>query len=348
MAALEIPEESKKVISIILPVFNTQRYIQARIDSILNQTYKDWECIVIDGFSIDGSWEKLIKVAGSDKRFQLFQFPPKGPYDAWNKGIVKSKGDYIYIATSDDTMAHDCLEKLVAGLEEHSDCGLAHCNLTIIDEEGNDLNNRGWDWARFPPGQYFGSWYSKKHKRIAPHDAVLYGSLHTIYHSITQLLIRRNLFEKTGLFRTDMGSSADFEWGMRAAFLTNTVHVPEYLATWRVHSQQGTQADFWNSSKHRKQLIEMVKSAHQSKRYNKICLNDLLKVYQQEEWAFLLNEKKYVGFLFSFARSLMYDLSYLLNLYSLFRYQSIIKDRPLGYIKKMKNKYGLEKLLLEL
>ncbi len=336
------------MISIILPTYNSIRFLDERLKSIINQTLSGWECIVIDGYSSDGSWEKIQDMASADKRFHLYQYLPQGPYDAWNKGIHLAKGKYIYIATSDDTMSTDCLKKLAEGLDQHEDCDMAHCCLTIIDEEGKDLKSHGWDWARFPPGQYFGTWYNKRHKRIAPHDAILYGSLHTVYHSVTQLLIRRSLFEKTGLFRTDVGSSADFEWGMRAAFLTNTLHIPEYLATWRVHTQQGTNIDFWNSSQHRKQMIEMVKAAYKSNQYKQINLSDLLNIYRQEYWDFLVKERKYLVFIYSFATALPKNPSLIKKIYYLIRYYKINPERSINYINKMKLKYNLSKGLIEI
>jgi hypothetical protein len=61
-----------------------------------------------------------------------------------------------------------------------------------------------------------------------------------VYTSLTQLLIRRSVFDKIGLFRTDWGSEGDFEWGMRAALMCNVLHIPETLATWRIHAEQAT------------------------------------------------------------------------------------------------------------
>ncbi|MDF9795213.1 glycosyltransferase involved in cell wall biosynthesis [Catalinimonas alkaloidigena] len=329
------------MVSIILPTYNSIRFLEARLKSIINQTLTGWECIVIDGYSSDGSWEMLQEIAASDNRFLLYKYPPKGPYDAWNKGLIHAQGAYVYIATSDDTMSPDCLEKLFVALEEHQDCEIAHCNLTIIDEEGNDLRAKGWDWAKFPPGQYFGEWYHKKHKRIAPHDAILYASLHTIYHSITQLLFRKSLCEKIGYFRTDRGSAADFEWGMRAAFVTNTLHIPEYLATWRVHKKQVTNIDLLYSSEHREMLLKMVEAAYQNKLNNTIKLEDLTHTYLLEMWSFSIKEGKLYSFTLSFLRTIIKNPAYIKNLYYLIRYNNIIGENSVEYANKMVIKYNL-------
>lgn len=229
------------LISIILPTYNSIEFLQERIDTIVQQTMNSWECIVIDGFSTDGTWGKLQSTADTDKRFKLFQYPANGPYDAWNKGIEKATGKYIYIATADDTMQLNLLEVLSKELDEHEDCGLAHCKLTIIDEASKPSTTQNWN--NYYACQYYGELMNQKHIRIAPLDGILHCGLKTVYTSITQLLIRKEVFNKLGLFLTNGGSIADFEWGMRVSLLYNTLHIPEYLATWRVHGKQLTSID---------------------------------------------------------------------------------------------------------
>src|ERR1700747_2800360 len=101
-------------VSIILPNLNTPLpFLKERVRSILAQTNTNWECIIVDGFSDNGSWEYLVEIAAKDKRFILNQFKKEGIYKAWNCGIELAKGEYIYIATSDDTMEPNCIEELV-------------------------------------------------------------------------------------------------------------------------------------------------------------------------------------------------------------------------------------------
>jgi glycosyltransferase involved in cell wall biosynthesis len=130
-------EKTFIVVSIILPNLNTPlTFLAARIDTIVNQTYRDWECVVIDGFSENGSWEAIKEQTAKDDRFSYYQRSPKGVYDAWNAGIGQAKGRYIYIATSDDICKPELLEEMVKILDCNPDCGLAHCCLDIIDEDG--------------------------------------------------------------------------------------------------------------------------------------------------------------------------------------------------------------------
>lgn len=227
-----------KLTSIILPTFNSIQFLSERINSILNQTYQNWECIVVDGYSTDGSWEYIKEKTNSSCKFSYYQLPPKGPYNAWNFGIGKAKGDFIYIATSDDSMEHDCIEKLVFALSEAPECSLATCNLMITDSEGREIP--GDQWEDYSMSYFLGDLINKKHIRIAPFDGLLCSRIHTPYTSITQFLARKKVFEEMGLFREDFGSIADFEWSVRVLSIYNNIFIPEKLATWRKHENQLT------------------------------------------------------------------------------------------------------------
>jgi glycosyltransferase involved in cell wall biosynthesis len=247
------------VVSIILPNLNTPlTFLAARIDTIVKQTYRDWECIVIDGFSENGSWEAIKEQTVKDDRFRYYQRPAKGVYDAWNAGIGRAKGRYIYIATSDDICKPNLLEEMVKALDTNPDCSLAHCCLDIIDEDGKLTPHQWKDWEKV---KFYGEAMQKPHKRLPPFDAIVHFGWSTVYTSIVQLLIRRDLFEKIGLFSVDYGASADFEWELRAALVTPTIHIPLYLASWRRHTGQATDDAFFSTPGFYGKLIDMAKHA---------------------------------------------------------------------------------------
>jgi glycosyltransferase involved in cell wall biosynthesis len=247
-------------VSICLPNLNTAKYLPERLDSVIGQKFQDWELIVSDNFSTDGSWEILQRYAKRDGRIKLLQAArdPLGMYPNWNNCICRATGEFIYIATSDDTMRSECLEKMVAALDEHAECGLCQCALEIIDENG--LPHADMDWKYFSLNRFAPEWMKQRHVRLAPMDGILHSALQTVYTSITQLLIRRSVFDRYGLFKHEWGSAADFEWGMRVGFLENVVFIPEYLATWRVHPDQATGTT--ESECNRRSLHAMAESAY--------------------------------------------------------------------------------------
>ena len=156
-------------------------------------------------------------------------------------------------------MAPECLEKLVAALEACPECDLAHCKLRLVDEIGRHYDD---PWSRerlFTLSS--GRLVDIPHVRMAPFDGLLHLSGATVYISITQLLIRRNLFDKIGLFESRWGSIGDFNWDMRAGLVANTVHVPDTWGGWRIHGGQATARVDYYSIEHERRIQEMIDCA---------------------------------------------------------------------------------------
>lgn len=249
------------MVSICLPCLNAANFLNERLDSILNQTYSNWELIVADSFSTDGTWNLLLERLGGDSRASLHQVPP-GLYEAWNFCINKSTGSYIYFATADDTMEPNALTAMVEALEKYPDCDIVHSNLRVIDDSGDEISD--FYRKKCLVAQYFGGLLESPHIRRAPHDGMLHYLGSSVYVSITQLLIRRQVFETIGRFRTDIGSTADFEWAMRAGLKCNTVHVPKVLSSWRLHTSQATDIKQLNTKSSSLSQLKMTRLAIKS------------------------------------------------------------------------------------
>jgi glycosyltransferase involved in cell wall biosynthesis len=244
-------------VSICVPNLNTQPYLPERFETIFSQTFEDWELIVYDSYSDDGSWEYIQELAAREPRMRISQTPRKGIYAGFNDCIRQGRGEYVYIATSDDSMVPACLERMVAALEEHPECGLCQCGLEIIDEKSRP--HASLHWQDFAFGRFAPEWLKKRHIRRAPLDGLLHCALQTIYTSVTQLLIRRRVFDRVGLFESRWGAMGDFEWGMRVGLLEDCVFLPDILATWRAHFQQATGAT--ESVASRRGMLAMSKVA---------------------------------------------------------------------------------------
>ena len=154
-----------------------------------------------DSYSDDGAWDFVRDLAGGEPRMRAWQGPREGTPGSWNPCIQQATGQYVYIATSDDTMAPDCLEKLVAALEGHPECDLAHCRLRRIDEPSGQIDEQWWREHLFALSS--GELVDIPHLRMAPFDGLLHLSGRSVYTSITQLLIRRELFRRSAFSNPD-------------------------------------------------------------------------------------------------------------------------------------------------
>lgn len=124
-------------VSIIVSFYNCEQYITSAVESVLEQTFGDFECIIIDDASSDGSQKILEKLAEKDTRIQYIRNPiNKGKAYNCNLWISLAKGKYIALMDGDDIALPKRLEKQVSFLEHHSDIDIVGTNQTLIDEDG--------------------------------------------------------------------------------------------------------------------------------------------------------------------------------------------------------------------
>jgi len=244
--AVSISMSTPKV-SILLPCLNAAPFLEERIDSILAQTFSDWEAIVLDSYSDDGSWEFFQSIASSDSRFQLHRVSREGLYAALNRGIELAAGEFLHIATCDDTMLPEVLVDLLEAFAICPEAGIAACDVSLITRDGRKLNAA--DMAEYLPAESIANIlaldvvrsYPLKRElnyRSPPHDCLLHFAAKSVYLSLTQLLIRTAVARAVGPFDTAVGAAADLGWLVRLTSLTGTVHVPRKLTMWRFHGNQ--------------------------------------------------------------------------------------------------------------
>jgi len=246
-------------ISICVPNLNTRSYLSHRFQTIFEQSCGDWELLVYDSHSDDGAWEFIQELAAVEPRMRAWQGPREGTPGSWTPCIREARGEYVYIATSDDTMPPDFLQTMSDALDAHPECDLAHAPLRAIDEWGHELADWWSDDSVFCRSS--GALARRRHLRRAPFDGLLHLAGISVYISITQLLIRRTLFDRIGLFESTWGSIGDFHWSMRAGLAANTVHVPETWGGWRIHRTQATAAAHIGSAGHAEKIERMIGDA---------------------------------------------------------------------------------------
>ncbi len=123
-------------VSVILPVFNAERYIAPAVLSILDQTFRDFELIIINDGSTDQSQAILEKLAAGDDRVRLISRPNTGYVPALNEAIELSTGEFIARMDADDICLPDRLAKQVAYLRANPDCVLLGTHVAQMDQDG--------------------------------------------------------------------------------------------------------------------------------------------------------------------------------------------------------------------
>lgn len=128
-------------ISIVIPVYNIEKYLIDCLDSIVNQTFKDFEVICVNDGSKDKSLEILNEYAKKDSRFKIINQENGGSGSARNNGLKNSRGKYVQFLDGDDYFEPELLEKLYNLAEKH-DADIAVCSSRKVDDKGNITESR--------------------------------------------------------------------------------------------------------------------------------------------------------------------------------------------------------------
>lgn len=114
-------------VSIIIATFNSEKTLRNALDSVLHLSYQDWECIVVDGASKDGTIDIVKEYVNKDSRFRYISEPDKGVYDAFNKGWKMAKGEWIHYLGDDDVLTRNGIEDLMKHEAASIDVLNGHC-----------------------------------------------------------------------------------------------------------------------------------------------------------------------------------------------------------------------------
>ena len=137
------------ILSVLMPVFNSEQFVAEAIESIMNQTFKDFEFLILDDASTDKSFEIIKDFEKRDSRIKVYQNEKNlGVVASRNKLLNLAKGKYIVWLDSDDIAIENRFEKQMNFLEEHPGIGMVGANAAIINEFGNKI--REWSFETDP------------------------------------------------------------------------------------------------------------------------------------------------------------------------------------------------------
>ncbi len=131
---------NQKLVSIIIPAYNVENYIDECLESILAQTYSNWEAIVVDDGSKDSTWDHILKIASRDSRFRTYRRDNSGVSATRNFALLEAKGEYIQFVDSDDYIAPEAVETLVHTMEQNAADWVAF-QYHRVDEKGQPLED---------------------------------------------------------------------------------------------------------------------------------------------------------------------------------------------------------------
>ncbi len=179
-----------KLISVILPVYNGEKYLREAVDSILNQTYRNIECIAVNDGSTDTTPELLMDYQKKDRRMVVLSRENRGLVTSLNEAIRLSRGEYIARMDADDIAHLDRLEKQICYMEENPDVYLLGTNYSLMYEDGVSEEVRK-------------AAQGTNRRSLAPieREDWFLSSNETMKFIHPTIMMRRELFDKIGLYR---------------------------------------------------------------------------------------------------------------------------------------------------
>jgi glycosyltransferase involved in cell wall biosynthesis len=228
-------------ISVIIPSFNREKYILETLESVYAQSYTDYEVIVVDDGSTDGS-KKLLAPLIKERGIRLLEQENAGVSAARNRGVEMAKGALIAFLDSDDIFQPQKLEKQSALLDKNPQLGFVHSNFSKFDDSGQELGLR--DMSRFRGNVY--PWILQEWSYLM---------------ALPTLLMPKKIFDELGGFDENIHWGEDIDLYFRVAKKYEIDMLPEVLCKVRVHPGSASASKIGSAESFHRVLDKAVAAA---------------------------------------------------------------------------------------
>jgi glycosyltransferase involved in cell wall biosynthesis len=214
---------SAPAISVLMPAHNAGRYVAKAVESILAQTYTDFEFLIVDDGSIDDTPKILRRYAECDRRIHIISRAKTGVVRALNELMALARGNLIARMDADDIALPTRFERQVAYLKDHPECVLVGSRVFIIDPEGDELTILG---------------RALSHEEIV--DDLLAHKGQMVYHPA--VMFRRHVVVGIGGYDDRMVEAEDLDLFLRLAEVGRIINLPDPLLKYREHLKKSCRA----------------------------------------------------------------------------------------------------------
>jgi glycosyltransferase involved in cell wall biosynthesis len=182
-------------VTVVVPNYNHQRFLDQRIQSVLSQSFRDFEVLLLDDASTDESVAVLQKYLGDSRVRPIVRNTVNTgvPFTQWNRGVAAAQGEYVWIAESDDYADPRLLETLVGMLDAHPRVGVAYSQSLAVDDNGNTLYSL-IDWTNdLDPGRW-----THDYSGSGPDECRRFLAVKATIPNASAVVFRRSVYVSTG------------------------------------------------------------------------------------------------------------------------------------------------------
>lgn len=245
-------EETKSLVnplvSICIPTFNGQKYVEESLVSALNQTYTNIEIVISDDYSSDGTLEIVNSIRNnSNVPFFIHHHAPNGIGANWNNCVIHAKGNYIKFLFQDDILDPFCIEKMMQVALKDKRIGLVFSRRNFLYPERNNFVDEMLTNYK----ELHVHWTNLRSINSGPKLLKeCYCLLDTPVNKVgepTAVLLKKDVFRKVGFFNERLVQVLDYEYWYRVFKYYKIGFIDEELATFRLHDMQASQRNVYNN-----------------------------------------------------------------------------------------------------
>ena len=231
-------------VSVVMPAYNAERFIRPAVDSILAQTFEDFELIILNDGSTDST--QSIVVSYTDPRIRLINKENSGVASTLNLGLKEARGEYIWRHDADDISLPQKLEKEIAFLRAHPEFVLCATQVAFMSERGKVAWNK-----RQPKDGWLGTETNREvfFEDFSPYSPVTHGTT----------LFRRSILENTGDYREAFITSEDIDMWLRFLEYGRLAVLNECLSLHRLSTSSATAVHGWKNHFYRELAKEFYR-----------------------------------------------------------------------------------------
>ncbi len=240
------------LVSVVIPNFNHERYLHQRIDSVLNQTYQNFEVIILDDCSADNSKIVIEQYRDHPKiKHLVFNETNSGStFLQWEKGIALAEGEYIWIAESDDYADKNFLESLIQIAVKNTNAGLLYCGSSTVDENGTSIGKLTQNVPNNQDGYYLNNGFDECKNAFF---------FHPIIPNASAVIFKKENFYKADTSFKQYKICGDWQFWIDICFDNYIAYLPQCLNYFRQSNTSVSRSDHYRKDTYKIFLLEKLK-----------------------------------------------------------------------------------------